>query len=86
MIGNSLQHQYKEANKLYNKYIMALERDIGRYLMLEAFPAVTEPPASLKLGLSFLSFPASNYNGTYEMGKGLNLNKNQYVSTETSTE
>lgn len=48
---------------------MALERDIGRYLMLEAFPAVTEPPASLKLGLSFLSFPASNYNGTYEMGE-----------------
>lgn len=30
-------------------------------LMLEAFPAVTEPPLALKLGLSFLNFAASNW-------------------------
>jgi hypothetical protein len=34
--------------------------------MLEALPAVTEPPFSLKLGLSFLSFAASNYEETCE--------------------
>jgi len=28
--------------------------------MLEALPAVTEPPTCLKLGRSFLSFAASN--------------------------
>lgn len=31
------------------------------YLMLEAFPAVTVPPVSLKLGRRFLNFAASNW-------------------------
>lgn len=37
-------------------------RNITRslYLILEAFPAVTVPPFSLKLGRSFLSFAGSN--------------------------
>jgi hypothetical protein len=30
------------------------------YLILEAFPAVTVPPFSLKLGRSFFSFAGSN--------------------------
>jgi len=30
-------------------------------LMLEALPAVTEPPDSLKLGRSFLNFAGSNW-------------------------
>jgi len=32
----------------------------GRNLMIEALPAVTEPPTCLKLGRSFLNFAASN--------------------------
>lgn len=42
---------------LKNKYAMIKEMN----LILDALPAVTVPPLSLKLGRSFLSFAASNW-------------------------
>jgi hypothetical protein len=37
-----------------------LRNNSSSYLILEAFPAVTVPPFSLKLGRSFFSFTGSN--------------------------
>jgi hypothetical protein len=34
-------------------------------LILDAFPAVTEPPSGLNAGLSFFNFPASNCKQVY---------------------